>query len=105
MGRLAKSIASAWQTGMKVFSFLFRLPRDVHTDPNEFASDILRIQTTPPRPMPRAMLGIALALFVVALLWSAFGRLDTAYSGCSKMWRSRIIGMRYWSSRRRRMDA
>lgn len=76
MGRLAKSIASVWQTGMKVFSFLFRSPRDVHTDPNEFASDILRIQTTPPRPMPRAVLGIALALFVVALLWSAFGRLD-----------------------------
>lgn len=76
MGRLAKSIASVWQTGMKVFSFLFRSPRDVHTDPNQFASDILRIQTTPPRPMPRAVLGIALALFVVALLWSACGRLD-----------------------------
>ena len=76
MGNLVQSMASAWQIGIKVFSFLFRSSHEAHTNPNEFAPDILRIQTTPPLPMPRRVLGLVLALFGVALLWSAFSRLD-----------------------------
>ena len=69
-------IASARQAGAKVFSFLLRPPQEAHTAPEEFAPDILRIQSTPPRPMPRAVLGTGLALFGIALIWSALGRLD-----------------------------
>lgn len=76
MDKIVKPVASMRQTGMKVFSFLFRSPQETNTNPNEFAPDILRIQATPPRPMPRAVLGIGLTLLGVALLWSAFGRLD-----------------------------
>ena len=76
MSKVAKSFASVWRAGKKVFSFLFRSPQGAHTDPNEFAPDILRIQNTPPRPMPRVVLGIALTLAGVALLWAAFRRLD-----------------------------
>jgi hemolysin D len=76
MSKSATSFASVWRTGKKVFFFLFRSPQSAHTDPNEFAPDILRIQNTPPRPMPRVVLGIALTLAGVALLWAAFGRLD-----------------------------
>jgi hemolysin D len=76
MGEFLKPVASTRQTGMKGLSSLFRSPQEAHTSPNEFAPDILRIQATPPRPMPRAVLGIGLTLLGVALLWSAFGRLD-----------------------------
>ena len=44
--------------------------------PADFAPEVLQIQATPPRPMPRAILGIGLALAVSALVWAAFGRLD-----------------------------
>lgn len=45
-------------------------------DPREFAPDLLRIQQTPPRPLPRAVLFIALALLMAALLWAGFSQLD-----------------------------
>jgi hemolysin D len=51
----------------------------------DFAPDILRIQSTPPRPMPRAVLGAASALFAVALLWAAFGRLDIVATAQGKL--------------------
>jgi hemolysin D len=76
MGKLAKSFATVWRTGKTVFFFLFRSPQGAHTDQDEFAPDILRVQNTPPRPMPRVVLGITLTLVGVALLWAAFGRLD-----------------------------
>lgn len=77
MGKAIPSIASsAWQAGMKAFVLPWRPQQQAHTDPNEFAPDILRIQATPPRAMPRAVLGTGLALFGIALVWSALGRLD-----------------------------
>lgn len=50
--------------------------RELHTDPREFAPEILRVQTSPPRPLPRAVLAGALALFAAALMWAAFAHLD-----------------------------
>lgn len=45
-------------------------------DPREFAPDLLRIEHTPPRPLPRAALLLAVALVVTGLLWAGFSRLD-----------------------------
>jgi hemolysin D len=46
------------------------------TDPAEFSPDLLRIQASPPQPLPRRVLGVTLALFASALAWTALGRLD-----------------------------
>jgi len=45
-------------------------------DRAEFSPELLRIQETPPRPLPRAVLSVALALLGAVLLWAVFGRLD-----------------------------
>jgi len=42
----------------------------------EFAPAILRVEQKSPSPLPRLVLYALLALFAVALLWAAFGRLD-----------------------------
>lgn len=42
----------------------------------EFAPAILRVEQELPSPLPRLILYTLLALFAVALLWAAFGRLD-----------------------------
>ena len=42
----------------------------------EFAPEILRIQDSPPSPMPRLVLQVLVALFAVALVGITFGRLD-----------------------------
>lgn len=60
---------------MKSWSSFLR-GRELRIDPAEFAPEILRVQSSPPRPMPRAVLGAALALLLSAILWAAFGRLD-----------------------------
>lgn len=59
-----------WLTAVKRYQALSR------AEPAEFAPDVLRIQATPPHPLPRAVLGTALALFAAALAWAALGRLD-----------------------------
>ncbi|MDO8252736.1 MAG: HlyD family type I secretion periplasmic adaptor subunit [Rhodoferax sp.] len=45
-------------------------------DPADFAPDILRVQASPPQPLPRAVLGTALTLLAAAIVWAALGRLD-----------------------------
>lgn len=55
--------------------FLRRSVRQ-RSNPADFAPDILRIQASPPHPLPRAVLGVALALFAVALIWAAVAQLD-----------------------------
>jgi hemolysin D len=45
-------------------------------DPAEFSPGLLRIQASPPHPLPRLVLGLALALFAAAFVWAACGRLD-----------------------------
>jgi len=42
----------------------------------EFAPAVLRLEHELPSPLPRLVLYTLLALFAVALLWTAFGRLD-----------------------------
>lgn len=59
-----------WLSLLKHYQTLSR------ADAAAFSPDVLRIQATPPHPLPRAVLGAALALFVAVLLWSVFGRLD-----------------------------
>jgi len=50
-----------------------RLPQ---VDPAEFAPEILRVQASPPRPLPRAVLATAAGLLAAALAWAALARLD-----------------------------
>lgn len=47
-----------------------------HSDPAEFAPEILRVQASPPRPLPRAVLGSGFGLLAAALAWAAIARLD-----------------------------
>jgi len=44
--------------------------------PASFSPGILSVQSKPPHPIPRVVLGILVLLFVCGLLWAAFGRLD-----------------------------
>lgn len=59
-----------WLSAVKRYQALAR------AEPADFAPDLLRIQATPPHPLPRAVLATALALFAAALAWAALGRLD-----------------------------
>jgi hemolysin D len=52
------------------------LPSLPVSDPLDFAPALLRVQRRPPSPIPRRVLRVLVALFVVALLWLFFGRLD-----------------------------
>ncbi|HYD78114.1 HlyD family type I secretion periplasmic adaptor subunit [Ramlibacter sp.] len=52
------------------------LPRDRRSEAADFAPDILRVQASPPGPLPRAVLGTTLALLACALAWAVFGKLD-----------------------------
>ncbi len=45
-------------------------------DAADFAPDILRVQATPPRPLPRLVLGTGLSLVLAALAWAAVARVD-----------------------------
>ncbi|MFH2210690.1 MAG: HlyD family type I secretion periplasmic adaptor subunit [Pseudomonadota bacterium] len=59
-----------WLTDLKRYQALSR------AEPADFAPEVLRLQAAPPHPLPRAVLGTALALFAAALAWAAFGKLD-----------------------------
>lgn len=48
----------------------------LNAEMHEFAPGILKVQHSPPSPLPRILLYILLALCGVALLWTIFGRLD-----------------------------
>jgi HlyD family secretion protein len=50
--------------------------RTLQADRLDFAPGILRLQDAPPSPLPRLVLWCLLALLAIALVWSAFGRLD-----------------------------
>jgi hemolysin D len=50
------------------------VPRNAR--PEEFAPALLRIQATPPVPMPGVVLKAMLAMLAALLAWAAFGRLD-----------------------------
>ncbi len=44
--------------------------------PASFSPGILSVQSKPPHPIPRAILGSLILLFACALIWAAVGRLD-----------------------------
>ena len=46
------------------------------TDALDFAPEIIKAQSRPPSPLPRAVLYALLALFGLMLAWAVFGRLD-----------------------------
>ncbi len=48
----------------------------LNAEMQDFAPGILKIQNKPPSPLPRMVLYSLLGLFVVAVLWIIFGRLD-----------------------------
>jgi len=48
----------------------------LNAEMQDFAPGILKIQNKPPSPLPRMVLYSLLGLFVVAMLWIIFGRLD-----------------------------
>ena len=50
------------------------LIRNAH--PEDFAPALLRLQSTPPSPLPGAVIKALLAMLVAILAWSAFARLD-----------------------------
>lgn len=50
--------------------------RDGQFDAADFVPDILRVQSSPPGPLPRAVLGATLALFACSIAWAVFGQLD-----------------------------
>lgn len=51
------------------------LPHD-RSGAADFAPDILRVQASPPAPLPRAVLGAGVALLAGSLAWAFFGKLD-----------------------------
>lgn len=48
----------------------------LNAEMQDFAPGILKVQNKPPSPLPRVVLYGLLALFLVAILWIIFGRLD-----------------------------
>lgn len=50
--------------------------RGLQADRLDFAPGILKLQDAPPSPLPRLVLWILLALFAIAIVWAAVGRLD-----------------------------
>ena len=48
----------------------------LNAEMQDFAPGILKVQNKPPSPLPRIVLYGLLALFLVAILWIIFGRLD-----------------------------
>lgn len=76
---MSRRVMAIWRRGQAALAELpaqLRRLRELQSEPAAFSPDILRIQSSPPRPMPRAVLGVALALFFSALLWVALSRLD-----------------------------
>lgn len=61
---------------MSLLTPLLRRSVRQRTSPLDFAPDILRIQASPPHPLPRAVLGAALFLLAVSLVWAAVAQLD-----------------------------
>lgn len=52
-------------------------PADVlHKDALDFAPGLLAIQERPPARLPRTLMYVVLALFLILLTWSIFGKLD-----------------------------
>ncbi len=75
---LRRAVA-VWRKGLAALQGLaaqFRQLGGMQSAPAAFSPDILRIQSKPPQPLPRAVFGVTLALFGSALLWAAFSRLD-----------------------------
>jgi HlyD family secretion protein len=50
--------------------------RTLRADPLDFAPGILRLERSPPSPLPRYVLRTLLAFLAAALAWAVFGRLD-----------------------------
>lgn len=51
-------------------------PRDLHKDALDFAPGLLAIQERPPPKLPRTLMYLVAALFLILLTWSIFGKLD-----------------------------
>ena len=56
------------------------LPSTLSADALEFAPGLLSIQESPPAKLPRAVMYIVAALFLILLTWAIFGKLDIVAS-------------------------
>ncbi|MDP2824445.1 MAG: HlyD family type I secretion periplasmic adaptor subunit [Sulfuritalea sp.] len=54
----------------------FALPVTAPLSPSEFDPTLARLIASPPQPLPKLVLRIALSLVAAAIAWSAIGRLD-----------------------------
>jgi HlyD family secretion protein len=48
----------------------------IHADPRDFQPALMRLQETPPNPLGRRVLWIALVFLALLLVWASFGKLD-----------------------------
>jgi HlyD family secretion protein len=48
----------------------------IHADPRDFQPALMRLQETPPNPLGRRVLWIALAFLAAILVWASLGKLD-----------------------------
>jgi HlyD family secretion protein len=60
---------------MATLATLDRIKR-LEAEALDFAPGLLRIERQPPSPLPRVVAWVVMALFLVLLAWSAWGRLD-----------------------------
>lgn len=71
------NLADAAKPFKKIQSFAEGLKLDyLNAEMQDFAPGILKVQNKPPSPLPRLVLYGLLGLFLVAVLWIIFGRLD-----------------------------
>lgn len=71
------NLADAAKPLKKLQSYAEGLKLDyLNAEMQDFAPGILKVQNKPPSPLPRVVLYGLLGLFVVAMLWIIFGRLD-----------------------------
>ena len=72
-------------------------PSALHKDALDFAPGLLAIQERPPAKLPRTLMFLVAALFLILLTWSIFGKLDIIASAesssriCWKEHRTEII--------------
>ncbi|QDQ25607.1 HlyD family type I secretion periplasmic adaptor subunit [Chitinimonas arctica] len=71
---LLQRYAAVWRAAWSVRKQLDGVPRVNYEA--QFLPAALSLQETPPSPIPRASAKVLIALFLIALLWSIFGRVD-----------------------------
>lgn len=72
--RLADFISTFFRRVKLLFSNIKKGEGPIH--PSNFSPGLLRIETTPPHPLPRTILVVAVFVFTSLLIWAGFSNLD-----------------------------